>query len=148
VEIPVAAPSPSSVTAPRSSDGSRGLLLEGKSAHTLPARRPSEVQTVDASNATVTFQRSGVIGVLRRLRVFIDGEQVLSLGHDDQLSVTVDPGEHVIHTKMDWCRSNSLRVECQPEQPVIVDCGCRPFPVAVFMLVFPPFRIFRVTRIG
>lgn len=60
-------------------------------------------------------------GLLRRLSVLVDGEQVAALRPGQEAAVTIRPGAHTVQAKMDWTRSAPLRVEVADGQSVSIE---------------------------
>ncbi len=72
----------------------------------------------------------------RRYRVFVDGQKVGLLGDGDgPLIVQVSPGPHNLCVKIDWCSSNTLRVDVKPGQRLVAECGSNAQGANVFMML-------------
>jgi hypothetical protein len=53
-------------------------------------------------------------GLLRRIRVLLDGNLVAELRMGESAQVQVGDGRHVLQAKMDWVSSPPLVLECAP----------------------------------
>jgi hypothetical protein len=61
--------------------------------------------------ATVTVERTRTPpGLIRRLKVVIDGRSAGSLRFGETKTCPVDEGEHTVMTKMDWFKSPVVQV--------------------------------------
>lgn len=57
----------------------------------------------------VTIQRdSGYADRVRAYKVVLDGDVVGEIRNGQKLELDVAPGQHEMHLKIDWCRSNSV----------------------------------------
>ena len=97
--------------------------------------------------ATITFRRSTQwFGIIRRLKVLVDGVERAALRGGQVAQVEVLAGEHVVKTKMDWCFSNTMKIDCKPEEPVVVDCDSALLPLAALYVFVAPGKVFRVAE--
>jgi len=46
----------------------------------------------------------------RKLKVLVDDQEVGAVSMNETVRLTVEPGDHLIHVKMDWVRSPPLTV--------------------------------------
>jgi hypothetical protein len=62
--------------------------------------------------AVLTITRaSDSAGLLRRMKVQVDGVTVARLRPSRTATVEVGPGPHVVQARMDWCSSPTVMVE-------------------------------------
>ena len=72
---------------------------------------------------TRTFQIGDLFGILRSMRVFIDGVETKKLPPFARRKLySLPPGKYDIYIKMDWCRSPVTTVEVQLGQVVHFKC--------------------------
>ena len=72
--------------------------------------------------STIRFVRpSRFADLVRRYKLFVNGRQVGVLGASGTLEVEVAPGPQEILARLDWCRSEPLRIETTPGQTVGID---------------------------
>ena len=61
-------------------------------------------------------------GLLRRLKVLVDGRKVASVWVGRSVEVEVTPGVHEIAVQMDWAKTPPLRVDCASDlSPLVMD---------------------------
>lgn len=60
---------------------------------------------------------------LRSYRVIVDGQEVARIANGAEVTIPLAPGGHVVHLRVDWCRSPLLRITVAPGQPAILECG-------------------------
>lgn len=74
----------------------------------------------------------------------MDGVESANLWPGEVAELEVPSGTHVVQTKMDWCWSNSLEIDCHPgNQPVVV-CDSAPLLLAARFIFVAPCKVFRV----
>jgi hypothetical protein len=88
----------------------------------------------------ITLQRdSGYADRLRAYTVVLDGEVVGKIKNGQRLELNVTPGEHQLHLKIDWCRSNFVDFQFEGA-PVAFECGSnfrrKKLPGAIFYVTF------------
>lgn len=103
----------------------------------MDARRQNTAAHVKFRRATRFYGR------VRKLKVLVDGQPRLELKHADEQTVSLQPGEHTVRTKMDWATSPEVRIEAR--DGLIIECGVRPFFVALLFTFVAPRRLFTVT---
>ncbi|MDM8000794.1 MAG: hypothetical protein QUS33_12610, partial [Dehalococcoidia bacterium] len=82
-------------------------------------------------DATKTSDTAGVIRISRReehrdslrpYRVVLDGRVVADIWEGQTIDVDAQPGDHLLHLKIDWCRSNIVRLQVGKER-IDFECG-------------------------
>lgn len=51
------------------------------------------------------------LNIARDIGVYLDGEKIGVIGHGQTQEFEIEPGEHDLRTKIDWCGSKTLRFE-------------------------------------
>jgi hypothetical protein len=78
-------------------------------------------------------------GILRRLTVYLDGNNVAKLRRNESVDLRVDPGSHTIRVRMDWSRSEDMRVETRDGSRTVIQADVsHPALVAPFYGLFHP----------
>jgi hypothetical protein len=78
----------------------------------------------DGGRATLRFARtSAFTDSLRRYTIEVDGTATGKIGSGEQIDIAVDPGPRTVRLKIDWCSSNTIRVEARGGETVDLDCG-------------------------
>ena len=131
----------------RSLDPNADCWRGSRGCDTRNCRSGSKLVKAMDGTTTITFRRSRrSFAVFRRLKVLLDGTERLSLRYGEQANIHVQPGEHTVQTKMDWCHSNLMRLRCTPGQSVVVDCDSQPLLLAALCCFIAPARVFRVAE--
>ena len=61
------------------------------------------------STATIKINRdSGYVDRIRAYHVVLDGEKITKISNGGSVELDVEPGEHELYLKIDWCRSNKI----------------------------------------
>jgi hypothetical protein len=68
------------------------------------------------------FREPGGRDKLRRYRVVIDGREVGRLRQRERASYEVDPGQHEITVRIDWCGSETLSLDFREGERVRLRC--------------------------
>jgi hypothetical protein len=78
--------------------------------------------------------KSGWQDRARDYKVLIDGVKVAAVSNGAQIRVPVTDGEHVVQMAIDWCRSNSVRVNVLPDRSLNLECGpnAEPWTVLIY----------------
>lgn len=50
-------------------------------------------------------------GIMRKLKVFIDGEHVGNVQWDNSKEFSISSGPHQLCVKMDWCKSEPINID-------------------------------------
>jgi hypothetical protein len=88
---------------------------------------------------------TGLFGVRRKLRVFIDGKCVGSIVLGEIAPYVVGPGEHRVSVKMDWTTAPPFEVLCPDGGTVNVDVVVPDGPSrASIRSVLSPGKVFQV----
>jgi hypothetical protein len=53
----------------------------------------------------------------------VDNTEIGEISNGETKSFNIQEGTHEIVLKIDWCRSNVLAVEVEPDQVVNLECG-------------------------
>lgn len=73
---------------------------------------------------TITLRRRRqYFGLIRRLRVLIDGQEVEPLAFGERRTYEVTEGEHQVQVRMDWASSRVCRVFCSGDFDVELEVG-------------------------
>jgi hypothetical protein len=59
----------------------------------------------------------------RGFTVFIDGQQVGEIKNGESLLLEVSPGDHELFVKIDWCKSNEVRLQIPERTMIDIACG-------------------------
>ena len=71
------------------------------------------------SNSRIVLTRSSEwMNRARRLRVYINGEKAGTIGNANTEEFKVQPGQHSVSCKVDWCSSRDFEVHLEAEQTV------------------------------
>ena len=94
----------------------------------MSSKPPTHLVTLTqttASRATVIRlnRTSEWKNVLRAFAVYIDGVKVGKIRNGKTLSFLVDPGEHRLMVKIDWCVSNTLVINLPDGVTADFTCG-------------------------
>jgi len=66
----------------------------------------------DAGVAHVVIERAKRFGDLfRAYEIFLDDELVGEIRHGETIGFDIVPGSYLIHTQIDWCRSQRIAIE-------------------------------------
>jgi len=74
-------------------------------------------------SAIVLTRKSSANSVLRRLKVYVDGQFVLSLRDGETSEIQTSPGEHEVTVRMDWTSSQSFGVSLARDEKVALTCA-------------------------
>jgi hypothetical protein len=76
-----------------------------------------------AVGSTISVRRGqGLSALLRRLKVFVDGELVARLKMDEVWTGVFEPGEHTVQVRLDTHRSEVISLEVGPSQAHQLEC--------------------------
>jgi hypothetical protein len=59
----------------------------------------------------------------RTYRIFVDGAPAGTIKSGDELTLDLTVGEHVIQARIDWCRSNALKLSVRSGTPIELEVG-------------------------
>lgn len=62
---------------------------------------------------------------LRRFHVMLDGQRFASIDIGQSLVFDLPPGHHELLARIDWCRSNPLKIEVCPQRTEYVEVGSK-----------------------
>jgi hypothetical protein len=88
--------------------------------------------------------RRGLVGVLRRVKVDVEGETVLRLGHRATGTVESPPGPHSIVAKMDWAHSAPLDITMRDDETTKVEIHTEMPLVAFWRFLSSPGSMFHL----
>jgi len=86
----------------------------------------------------------------RAYKIFIDGKQVGMIKNGGEEKMEVDPGNHNIYIKIDWCRTDEMVFEFDGKNTIHFKCGNnlkgwkKAFPF--FVLFFSPRKYLWLKR--
>ena len=64
--------------------------------------------------ATIRIQRTNEYqNAIRKINIYIDGKKAGSIENGKTIDFSVETGSHTIVAKIDWCRSQELKLECK-----------------------------------
>lgn len=69
----------------------------------------------------VSRRSDDLFGMVRKLRVTVDGEPAGHVSHGKRAMFAVMPGEHRVTVSMDWCHSEPMAVRVEAGQTVELD---------------------------
>lgn len=72
---------------------------------------------------------------IRNYVVLVDGIEVARVANGADVAVRVEPGDHVVTMKIDWCRSKALPVSVRDGQAVVLECGPNSRPLLALLYV-------------
>ena len=66
---------------------------------------------------------------LRAYKIVIDGKEVGSVSEGMEATFALEPGDHTVQLKIDWCNSPVVNISLAPGQEALLQCGanCKPF---------------------
>ena len=74
--------------------------------------------------ATLHLKRDdGLVDLIRRYRIEVDGNIVGNIGRDENQAVSVATGSHRLRLRIDWCSSNTLDVKVSDGDTRWLNCG-------------------------
>lgn len=60
---------------------------------------------------------------LRVYKIVVDGKEMGFIRAGETVQVSVEPGNHRINLKIDWCRSNIIEIVAKAETEYKLECG-------------------------
>ncbi len=87
-------------------------------------------------------------GVLRRLKIKINGEAVVYLKHAEEKVIELNEGNYTLVAQMDWTKSAPLSVSLSGDERVCVQVGLISYIWLIIMIYVPPFVIFTLKEIS
>jgi hypothetical protein len=103
-----------------------------------------EKGTIEITRANLRFNK------FRRYSVIVDNKKVASIKNNKTISLSVDPGRHSLHTRIDLFKSNKIQFEIAPGQTLKFLIGDRKIPswqYAAFY-IFIGFYVLVVNLVG
>ena len=70
--------------------------------------------------------------LFRSYRLMVDGVEVAKISAGSHVELGMPSGLQTISAKIDWCSSNSIIVDCTPEEPIILEVGSNLFGWRLF----------------
>jgi hypothetical protein len=70
----------------------------------------------------VLHRRSAFVDRFRSYAVIIDGDKRGTIKNDECVEFDVPSGAHSLRLSIDWCRSNVIEFEADPDQPTKLVC--------------------------
>jgi len=77
--------------------------------------------------ATVRVARVGAYGLIRRLKILVDGTVVASISRNEMATTYVSSGTHTFTVKMDWVESPPLVLKFTGAETVYLEAVGGPF---------------------
>jgi hypothetical protein len=59
---------------------------------------------------------------LRPYEIILDGKNAGSIVQNQTISIAVDPGHHSLKMKIDWCGSEEINFNINPEEEIQFEC--------------------------
>lgn len=85
---------------------------------------------------------SAYYGKVRKLKIFVDGEEAGTVGSDATTTLEVSPGNHEVYVKMDWIRSPPVAVAASDSDDVTLEVIMPRGIVAQWTTMFKPSKGF------
>jgi len=79
--------------------------------------------TSTAANAIRLTRTSEWKNYFRAFAIFIDGKRVGKIRNGQTVILAVDPGEHELFVKIDWCMSNTVGLRILQDEMTDLVCG-------------------------
>jgi len=79
---------------------------------------------------------SGYVDRIRKYKVICDSELIGEIGNGESLEFDVSPGQKEVFLKVDWCRSNKIRIDVPPDDTVSVVGGSNLRGSKLFLAIF------------
>jgi hypothetical protein len=102
--------------------------------------RPVQAQglTPHMQMSTIHIERSshGWVDRVRAYDVVIDDEPRGTLTRGRRAEISIEPGEHVVYLRIDWCRSRTFKVNLQPGDRANFCCRPRSLLTALYGITF------------
>ena len=76
----------------------------------------------DTSRIRLT-RTSAYVNRIRKFAVYIDGEKVGKIANGSTEDYEIEPGDHEVVVKIDWCRSHTIRLWIDNGETVELGCG-------------------------
>jgi hypothetical protein len=72
---------------------------------------------------------------LRNYRVYVDGTEVTKVANGMEARIPVSAGEHWVILRIDWCRSNPVKIQLQAGEVAILECGPNATPLLALLFI-------------
>jgi len=96
--------------------------------------------------ATIRIKRTlDLYGVLRNVKVWIDGVHVGKLPFNSERTIDVPDGTHAIQASMDWCKSKALEINAQGDREIRVVVKTKTLLLAIPLCIIKPSSVFTVS---
>ena len=59
---------------------------------------------------------------LRKYKIILDGKLIGKIAKDELKSFNIEPGNHTIYLKIDWCRSNKINFHVSENEDINFIC--------------------------
>lgn len=87
-------------------------------------------------------RKTGFTAIARKIQIYVDGASVGRVKEGKTLSVPIEPGNHVVHARMDWWHAAPASIFVQPEgtvsyQLLMADVGD---PTLAIKVMIPFFK--------
>ncbi len=82
----------------------------------------------DIGQGSLVIARAASLGrdMFRAYKIYVGNEVVGEVKRGRETRITLSPGEHLVHMKIDWCASPEVRVEVAAGSEVRLACGPNP----------------------
>jgi hypothetical protein len=77
-------------------------------------------------------------GMIRSYPIVLDGQVVGKVANDSEIELPVRAGDHELHIKVDWCRSNIVRFSTRDNETVAFECTAQHPLLSLYYVVFKP----------
>ena len=87
-------------------------------------------------------------GMVRFYPVVLDGQVVGKVAGDSEVALPVKAGDHELHMKVGWCRSNSVRFAILDNETIAFECTAQHPLVLLYYIVFDPGNYLKLRQIS
>ena len=99
----------------------------------MPPEAAKELATAARATVIRLTRTSEWKNYFRAIAVYIDRVRVGKIRNGQTITFPIDPGEHELFVKIDWCESNAIGLQVQEGVTVELSCGSgcatkRPLP--------------------
>lgn len=103
-----------------------------------------EIEFVEQTSIQIE-RRRGIADLIRSYQVYVDGQHAGKLREDERCTVAVQPGDHEVILKVDWCSSPPVIVHVEAGETISLYCQSYSSVLAgLYLLVFHPKNYIQV----
>lgn len=78
---------------------------------------------------------SGYADRIRVYHVMLDGQMVGKISNGESIEIAIEPGNHELFLKIDWCRSNKIDFVISADEIRAFDCGSSLIGIKVLLAI-------------